>query len=252
VLGPKIELTPFSRVDPIFFGGGMKKSSLSPFKMSLIGHMEELRRKLIICILTVLACSIFSYFYSDKILTILKRPFIAPQEPFIITLKIALFGGIIFALPMITYQVWQFISSGLKKKEKRHLLFYSPFSLLLFLSGASFAYFLVVPVGLRFLLSFGGSSLQPMISISKYLSFITLMILAFGIVFELPLVFLFLARMGIVTPQFLAKKRKVFIIAIFVLAAILTPPDVFTQILLAAPLLILYEVSIWLTKRVVH
>ncbi len=239
----------------------MRKSSLSPFrqdkKMSLIGHMEELRRKLIICILTVLACSLFSYFYSDKILAILKRPFphslvfIAPQEPFIITLKIALFGGIIFALPMIIYQVWQFVSSGLKGKEKRYLLIYAPFSLLLFLSGASFAYFLVIPVGLRFLLGFGGSSLQPMISISKYLSFITLMILAFGIVFELPLVFLILARMGIVSPQFLAKKRKVFIIAIFVLAAILTPPDVFTQILLAAPLLILYEVSILLTKIVV-
>jgi len=226
-------------------------------KMSLIGHMEELRRRLIICVLTVLACSIFNYFYSDKILAILKRPFphslvfIAPQEPFIIILKIALFGGIIFALPMITYQVLQFISSGLKKKEKRYLLFYTPFSLLLFLSGASFAYFLVIPVGLRFLLGFGGSSLEPMISISKYLSFITLMILAFGIVFELPLVFLFLARMGIVTPQFLAKKRKLFIIAIFVLAAILTPPDVFTQILLALPLVILYEVSILLTKIVV-
>lgn len=225
-------------------------------KMSLIGHMEELRRRLIVCVLTVLACSIFSYFYSDKILAILKRPFphslvfIAPQEPFVITLKIALFGGIIFALPMIAYQAWQFISSGLKEKEKRYLFFYSPFSLLLFLSGASFAYFLVVPVGLRFLLSFGGGSLQPMISISKYLSFITLMILAFGIVFELPLVLMFLARIGVVSPQFLAKKRKVFIIAIFVLAAILTPPDVFTQILLAGPLLILYEVSIWLTKIV--
>ena len=225
-------------------------------KMSLIGHMEELRRRLIICVLTVLACSIFSYFYSDKILAILKRPFphslvfIAPQEAFVITLKIALFGGIIFALPMIIYHVWQFISSGLKKKEKRYLLFYSPFSLLLFLIGASFAYFLVVPVGLRFLLSFGGSSLEPMISISKYLSFITLMILAFGIVFELPLVLMFLVMIGIVSPQLLAKKRKVFIIAIFVLAAILTPPDVFTQILLALPLIILYEVSIWLAKIV--
>jgi len=225
-------------------------------KMSLIDHLEELRRRLVICVLTVLACSIFSYFYSDKILAILKRPFphslvfIAPQEAFVITLKIALFGGIIFALPMIIYHVWQFISSGLKKKEKRYLLFYSPFSLLLFLTGASFAYFLVVPVGLRFLLSFGGSSLEPMISISKYLSFITLMILAFGIVFELPLVLMFLVMIGIVSPQLLAKKRKVFIIAIFVLAAILTPPDVFTQILLALPLIILYEVSIWLAKIV--
>ena len=240
----------------------MEKSSLSPFlqekKMSLMGHMEELRRKLIICILTILACSFFSYFYSDKILAILKRPFphslvfITPQEPFIVTLKIALFGGMIFALPMIIYQTWRFISSGLKKKEKRYLLYYTPFSLLLFLSGASFAYFLVIPIGLRFLLGFGGSSLQPMISISKYLSFITLMILAFGIVFELPLVFLLLVRIGIVSPEFLAKKRKVFIVAIFILAAILTPPDVFTQILLAVPLLILYEVSILLTKIVPH
>ncbi len=226
-------------------------------KMSLIGHMEELRKRLIICVLTIVGCAILSYFYSDRILSILKRPFphslvfIAPQEPFVITLKIAIFGGIIFALPMIIYQLWQFVSSGLKKKEKKYLLYYIPFSLLLFLSGASFAYFLVIPVGLRFLLGFGGSSLEPMISISRYLSFITLMILAFGVVFELPLVFLFLAGIGVVTPEFLAKKRKLFIIAIFVLAAILTPPDVFTQILLALPLVLLYELSILLTKIVV-
>jgi len=227
-------------------------------KMSLIAHLEELRRRFIICIVTVLACSVFSYFYSDKILAFLKRPFphslvfISPQEPFVITLKIALFGGIIIALPMIIYQAWQFVSLALKKKEKRYLLFYGPFSLLLFLSGASFAYFVTIPVGLRFLLSFGGSSLEPMISISRYLSFITVMILTFGIVFELPLVSLFLVRIGIISPQFLAKNRKVAIIAIFVLAALLTPSiDAFTQILLAVPLLILYELSIWLAKMVV-
>jgi len=224
-------------------------------KMSLIDHLEELRKRFIICIVTVLACSIFSCFYSDKILAILKRPFphslvfISPQEPFVITFKIALFGGIIIALPMIIYQAWQFVSLALKEKEKRYLLFYGPFSLLLFLSGASFAYFVAIPVGLRFLLSFGGSSLEPMISISKYLSFITVTILTFGIVFELPLVSLFLVRIGIISPQFLAKNRKVAIIAIFVLAAILTPSiDAFTQILLAVPLVILYEVSIWLAK----
>jgi len=227
-------------------------------KMSLIEHLEELRRRFIICILVVIGCSIFSYFYADKILAILKRPFphslvfISPQEPFIITLKIAIFGGIIFALPMIIYQAWQFISSGLKEKEKRYLLLYTPFSLLLFLSGAGFAYFVAIPVGLRFLLSFGASSLEPMISISRYLSFITLMIFSFGIVFELPLVSLFLVKIGIVSPQFLAKKRKIAIIAIFVLAALLTPSiDAFTQILLAVPLLILYELSIWLAKMVV-
>ncbi len=224
-------------------------------KMNLIGHLEELRRRAIICILTVVACSLFSYFYSDKILAILKRPFphslvfIAPMEPFVITLKIALFGGIALALPMLLLQAWQFTSSGLKEKEKRYLLVYAPFSLLLFLGGASFAYFLVIPIGLRFLLSFGGGSLEPMISINKYLSFITVMILTFGIVFELPLVSLFLVRIGIISPQFLARNRKVAIIAIFVLAAILTPSiDAFTQILMAVPLAILYEVSIWLAK----
>ena len=224
-------------------------------KMSLIGHLEELRRRLIICIVSILVCSIFSYVYAEKILAILKRPFphslvfISPQEPFIITLKVAIFAGIILALPMIIYQAWQFVSLALKQKEKRYLLFYGPFSLLLFLSGASFAYFVAIPVGLRFLLGFGGSSLEPMITISKYLSFITVMILTFGIVFELPLVSLFLVRIGIISPQFLAKNRKVAIIAIFVLAAILTPSiDAFTQILMAVPLVILYEVSIWLAK----
>jgi sec-independent protein translocase protein TatC len=227
-------------------------------KMSLIEHLEELRKRLIICIFAVLVCSIFSYIYSDKILDILKRPlsyslvFTSPQEPFVITFKIALFGGVIFALPMIIYQTWQFVSLGLKEKEKKYLLFYGSFSLLLFLSGASFAYFLAIPRGLRFLLSFGASSLEPMISISKYLSFITMMILTFGLVFELPLVSLFLVRIGIVSPQFLAKKRKIAIIAIFVLAAILAPsPDAFSQILLAVPLVILYELSVWLAKIVV-
>jgi len=225
-------------------------------KMSLIGHLEELRRRLIICIVSVLVCSIFSYVYAEKILAILKRPFphslvfISPQEPFIITLKVAIFAGIILALPMVVYQLWQFISSGLKEEEKKYLLLYAPFSLFLFFVGVSFAYFVVIPMGLKFLLSFGAGSLEPMISISKYLSFITVMTLSFGIVFELPLVFMFLARVGILTPEFLSRNRKIFIVAIFVLAAILTPPDAFTQLLLAIPLLILYELSILLMKMV--
>jgi len=231
-----------------------RKNKVENKKMSLIDHLEELRRRFIICLLAVLVCSVISYFYSDRIIALLKRPFphslvfMSPQEPFIITLKIALFGGIVFALPVIIYEAWQFISLGLKEKEKKYLLLYGPVSLLLFLSGASFAYFVVIPIGLRFLLGFGGSSLEPVISISKYLSLITLMILAFGVVFELPLVSLFLVRIGVVSPQFLAKKRKVAIVAIFVLAAILTPPDAFTQILLAVPLLFLYELSILLSR----
>jgi len=224
-------------------------------KMSLMDHLEEMRRRIIICALTVLVCSVAGYFYSEKILAILKRPFphplvfLSPQEAFVVTFKIAVFGGIIIALPMIIYQAWQFISFGLKEKEKRYLLFYGPFSLILFLVGASFAYFVAIPVGLRFLLSFGGSSLEPMISISKYLSFIILMILSFGVLFELPLVSLVLVKIGVISPQFLAKNRRVAIIAIFALAAILTPSiDAFTQILLAGALIVLYEISIWLAR----
>lgn len=221
-------------------------------QLSFVQHLDELRKRIIICLLGIVAASIGSYFFVGKLIPYLAEPvgrlvFIQPLEAFITYLKVALICGFCLSLPLILYQVWAFIGSGLTARERRHIYLYAPFSLLLFLVGAGFAYKIIVPYGLTFLLSFGGPCIQPMISVSKYISFLGMMLLAFGVAFELPVVVMFLTKLGLVTPQFLRKKRKYVLLGIFVLAAVLTPPDIFTQLLMALPLILLYELSILLT-----
>ncbi len=218
--------------------------------LSLVGHLRELRKRLIICLLAVLLTSGLSYFYTKEILSLIakspgKLVFLAPTEAFLAYVKIALFSGIFLASPLILHQIWAFVSAGLKEEERRTLLFYGPLSFFFFLGGAAFAYFLVLPLGIRFLLQFGSESLQPMLSVGRYISFAGFLLLGFGISFEFPLVIMFLSRLGVVTPQFLRRRRKYAVLLIFVFSAIITPPDVFTQVLMALPLLLLYEVSIW-------
>ena len=149
------------------------------------------------------------------------------------------------------YHVWAFVSAGLTQKERRVVLFALPFSVTLFLGGAVFAYFFVLPWSLKFLIDFAGPNVYPILSISKYLSFVIMLLLAFGIVFEMPVAVMILAKLGIVTPSFLRKNRKIAIVAIFIAAAVITPtPDAFTQCLMAVPMLFLYELSIWISKFV--
>jgi sec-independent protein translocase protein TatC len=222
-------------------------------KLSLVDHLEELRKRLIICLLALLATSGFSYFYAERILSLIAKPvdklvFLAPTEAFLAYLKIAFFSGIFLASPLILQQIWSFVSVGLKEEERRPLLFYGPLSFFLFAGGGAFAYFLVLPLGIRFLLKFSSENLQPMLSVSRYTSFAGFLLLGFGISFEFPLVILFLSRLGLVTSQFLRRKRKYAVLLIFIFSAIITPPDVFTQVLMALPLLLLYEISIWFSK----
>lgn len=223
-------------------------------KLTLVQHLEELRRRFIICLLWVLVGSVVSWFYREEILSILKRPlgsplvFLAPQEAFITMLKLAIFGGILLSLPVTLYQVWGFVSSALTQIEKKNLLLYGPLSLLSFIVGALFCYLVILPIGLKFLLSFGGASLTPMLSIDRYISFVIVLLLAFGVVFELPLASLFLTRLGLICPDSLRRRRKQAILMVFIISAILTPPDVLTQLFMAGPLLVLYEISIWLSK----
>jgi len=221
-------------------------------QLSFVQHLDELRKRIIICLLGIIAASIVSYFFVGKLIPYLAEPvgrlvFIQPLEAFITYLKIALICGFCLSLPLILYQVWAFICSGLTVRERRYIYLYAPLSLLLFLIGAIFAYKVIVPYGLKFLLSFGGPYIQPMISVSRYISFLGMMLLAFGVAFELPVVVMFLTKLGLVTPQFLRKKRKYVLLGIFILAALLTPPDIFTQLLMALPLILLYELSILLT-----
>lgn len=223
--------------------------------MTLTEHLEELRKRLIKSLIFIIAASCGLYAFVDRILPSLVKPvggliFIAPHEAFISRIKIAFFGGLFLSLPFVLYQIWRFISLALKPNERKYTLIFGPFSLVVFFIGASFGYFIIIPVGIKFLLGFATDLIRPMISVSKYISFVGILTLNFGLVFELPLVALFLTKIGLLTPQLLSKRRRHAAVLIFIVAAILTPPDIITQCLMAIPLLILYEISIFFSKFV--
>jgi sec-independent protein translocase protein TatC len=223
--------------------------------LTLLEHLEELRGRLIFCVITVLILSSLAYRTVPVVLKNLIKPigrlvFINPTEAFWVNIKLSLFLGTYISLPLIFYQIWRFIARGLKRSERRAILPLSLLSFLLFNVGAIFCYVVIVPLGVKFLLSYSRGYLEPMISANSYLSFLTVMVLSFGFIFQLPLVMGFLTKMGITTPQGLVKYRRVSIVGIFIIAAVLTPPDIFTQISLALPLLALYEVSIIISKRI--
>lgn len=228
-------------------------------RLSLIEHLDELRKRLIICVVSVLITTCAAYCFIKQILKLITQQiktqlvFLAPTEAFITYFKVAIFCGIFLASPIILFQIWRFVASGLKKNEKRYLLVYAPFSFLLFIVGIFFAYSFIMPLAIDFLLGFAGDSLAPMISISKYVSFVSTLLLGFGFVFQLPIVILLLTQLGIVTTQFLHKKRKYMVLIAFIIGAVITPtPDIMTQSLMAGSLLILYEISIWLAVLVTY
>jgi sec-independent protein translocase protein TatC len=222
-------------------------------KLTLVEHLEELRSRLIKSVIFVVVGSVFVYNYINKILVALTRPvgrlvFISPSEAFVTNIKIAFFGGLFLASPFLIYQLWRFVGVGLNPRERKYTLLFGPLSFIFFVLGSVFGYFVIVPLGMNFLLSFSSDLITPMITISRYISFIGTLTLTFGVVFQLPLVVLFLTKIGVVTPNFLSARRKHAIVLIFILAATLTPPDVITQCLMALPLLLLYELGIIFSK----
>jgi sec-independent protein translocase protein TatC len=221
--------------------------------LTIVEHLNELRKRLIYILLAVGISSGGAYYFIDEILAFItaagnidKLVFIKPTEAFFVIVKLTLLAGIIGAMPFILYQVWRYVGVALKKSERKYLIFFGPVSFILFMCGAAFAFRGVLPLAIKFLLSFSKDFLTPMITFNEYISFLTRMIIAFGTMFELPLVILALSKFGIVTPEMLKKGRKYVIVGIFIVAAILTPPDVVSQIMLAIPLLILYEVGVWI------
>lgn len=221
-------------------------------KMGLLDHLEELRKRLLYSIVSVIVCAIIGYVVSQYVITFLTEPvdklvFLAPTEAFVTKLKVALICGLFLALPVIFYHFWRFVKPALYSHERMYLVLAVLFSTVFFFSGVVFAYFVVLPIGLRFLLSFQSDKLEATLSISNYLTFITKILLAFGIIFQLPVISFFLTKMRILKPRFLRKGRRIAIVLIFIAAAVLTPPDVFTQLLMAGPLIVLYEASIWVS-----
>jgi len=234
--------------------------------MPFLEHLEELRMRLLKAIIAVFGATIGCYFFSQMIMTILTRPyykatsslgyetkkliFLAPAESFIVSIKISLFAGIFISLPILFYQLWKFAVPGLLEKEKKFVPLIAIFSTLFFLIGEAFCYFVIIPYGLKFLLGWQPGSLEASITIKEYLKFVTMLVLVFGLVFELPLLSFFLTKMGLLTHHFMRKNRRYGIVLTFILAAILTPPDIVTQLLLAGPLILLYEISIIVSKFV--
>lgn len=223
-------------------------------KLHFLEHLEELRRRIIYCLISILILSVLSFIFSSKIIKILSHPieslyFFTPTEAFFVKVKVSIVCGFVLSLPVIIYHIWSFIIPALIPKEKKYAAPLVVSSSILFLVGASFSYFIIIPIGLKVLLSFGGAELVPLIGVSKYLNFILWLLVSFGIVFELPVVIFFLTKLGVVETETLKAKRKHAILLIFILAAVLTPTvDFVTQILMGIPLILLYEISILVSR----
>ncbi|MBR2215048.1 MAG: twin-arginine translocase subunit TatC [Selenomonadaceae bacterium] len=216
--------------------------------MSLIAHLEELRRRLIRSLIAVAVGSAIAYFFIEDIMHWLTAPagklyYLQPAEAFFTYLKVAVATGFLLALPVVFYHVWRFFLPALTVKERMVLGLLVPLSVLLFFGGLAFSFYAVLPFVVKFFMGFGNSELEAMFSIDKYFDFIVTFVLPFGFMFELPLVLAVLAKMGFVTSQGLKKYFRYVIFISFVVAAMLTPPDVVSQTMLAIPLIALYGVG---------
>jgi sec-independent protein translocase protein TatC len=227
--------------------------------MSLIEHLTELRKVLIVSAYAIAVGAVIGWLVSEPLFGYLTKPvatlagtkFVTTTitEPVMVKLKVAVLAGILLAIPVVSWQIWSFVLPALKNNERKYVYIVVPCSILLFIGGAAFAFYVVLPIGLKFLLFVSsGVSYTPLITQSSYLSFLLTFLLAFGAVFELPVVLLILVRMGIITPQWLSKNRRYAIFFIVVAAAIFSPtPDIPSLLLMSAPMYLLYEISIWLS-----
>ena len=231
---------------------------MSDDRMPLTTHLEELRSKLIISGVSWLVAFLACYTYAEQLFNLIAGPvrlalpegtslvFITATEPFFTYLKISALAALLLSMPVIFWQIWSFIAPGLYKNEKRYVFPFVLASSLCFATGTFFGFSFVFPMVFKVLIEFGtgGGQISAMLSMGSYLSLSSKLLLAFGLVFELPVVIFFLARMGIVDHKMLARNRKFALLAAFVIGAILTPPDVFSQTALAVPFIVLYEIGI--------
>jgi sec-independent protein translocase protein TatC len=241
-------------------------SEIDESRAPLLDHLIELRRRLLFCIAALVLCFGVCFYFSETIFAFLVQPLLAAGqgtviyteifEAFFVQVKVAFFAAMMLAFPVIANQLWQFVAPGLYRKEKRALLPFLLATPVLFILGAAMAYYIAIPMALHFLLGFdgvvGGVKREALPAIGNYLSFIMQFLFGFGASFLLPVLLMLLERAGIVTRQQLVGARRYAIVAAFAIAAVLTPPDIGSQLLLAIPLVILYElalIGIWFTER---
>ncbi|MCM8786617.1 MAG: twin-arginine translocase subunit TatC [Candidatus Omnitrophica bacterium] len=224
--------------------------------LPLVEHLTELRRRILISIIFIISASFFLSFFSSNLLGILKIPasvyidklaYFSPEDAFSIYFYISIIGGFVVSFPVIIYQVWKFILPALDQKYKKFTIFFIFICSFNFILGVLFAYFLFLPNALRFLLNIGRNNLVAIISATKYIRFVTYIMLVFGFIFELPVLIFLLTKFGIIDVKILQKKFKYAFVLIFIISAILTPTtDIFNMLILSLPLLAIYQISIWI------
>ncbi|MCH2524763.1 MAG: twin-arginine translocase subunit TatC [Dehalococcoidia bacterium] len=231
-------------------------------EISLKSHLLELRNRLIVSALALVLGTIVAFLFHQYIFEFLMVPargfesidgnkliFTQITEMLGITMKISILGGFVIASPVLLYQVVMFVSPGLTKREKRFLLLLAPGGTICFIAGMAFGYFVLLPPGLKFLLTFGSDIASPMIRIGNYVNLVTRLLFWLGVAFETPLVMFFLSKIGIVRPDSFARGRRYSVVVAFILGALITPTfDPVNQTLVAVPIILLYETGIWLAK----
>ena len=231
----------------------------SDVEMSFLDHIEELRWRIIYAIIGILIFTIVAWIFIDPLIEIvLLKPArdanaslqnLRPFGQLFLYVQVSIVVGIVVSLPNIFYQLWQFIAPALKKRERKYILWIVFFSTFCFLAGIAFAYFVMLPLTMKFAAQFGTAEISNEFAIDEYMSIIISVMLAAGVVFELPMISFFLSKLGILTPKFMRKYRRHAIVIILVLSAFLTPgADPVSQVILAVPLVLLYEISIFISK----
>ena len=226
--------------------------------MSLTAHLEELRSRIIKSLLAMAVGSCVGFYFVEEIMEYLTEPvgklyYMQPGEAFFTYLKVAVVTGFLLALPVIFYHAWRFFLPAMTRNERAFLGLIVPVSVMLFFAGLAFSFFLVLPAALKFFMGFSSENLQTMFSVKNYFDFVITFMLPFGFVFELPLVIIVLGSMGVLTSQFLGKYQRIVIFLSFVLGAFITPtPDVFTQSMIALPMILLYELGYFVVKYILR
>ena len=230
---------------------------MEDLKQTIVGHLGELRRRLIWVAVVNLGLAITCFYFMDFFFDLLHSHainvgmsliYINPPELFMVYIKLSFVGAIVIASPFTLYNIWAFIRTGLKGSEKTLVIFVLTFGLFFFALGSVFCYIMVIPITLRFFLGMGTEGIDAMISVREFFSFVVTMLVAFGVVFEMPVIVALLARMGFLKEQTLRKNRAVIILLVFVFSAIITPPDVISQIMLGVPMMGLLQLSIYVCR----
>ena len=231
----------------------------SEVEMSFLDHLEELRWRIIYSLIGLVAGAIICWIFIDFLVDVVllkpardsgaKLQNLKPFGQLFLYFEVAIIGGIIVSLPNIFYQLWKFIAPALRRKERKYILAIVIYSTLCFIAGLVFAYFVMIPLSLKFAVQFGSTEITNQFAIDEYLSIVISVLLAAGFVFELPMISFFLTKLGILKPSFMKKYRRHAIVIIMILAAFLTPgTDPVSQVILAVPLVLLYEISIFISK----